>query len=325
MAITLAEAKLNAQTDLDVSVIDEFRTNPILDLITFDDAVNPAGGGATMTYGYRRLLTAPTAATRAINSEYSAQSVTTEQKTVNLGVLGGSFDVDRVVAKIGPSASGAVALNMSQKIKATQALFGDLVINGDTAVDANGFDGLAKALVGTSTEDTAVHDWTGTMDQAKAFAILTDVDNLLSLLDGAAGGLIGNRKVLALIKAASRFANQYVEHVGPMNTALVSYAGATLIDAGLKSGSASDVIPVNVADPDTTGPLVAGSTALYAVRFGLDGFHGVSTAGGSLVSTWLPDFSTPGAVKKGEVELGPVAVALKATKAAAVAKNIKVQ
>jgi hypothetical protein len=325
MAITLAEAKLNAQTDLDVSVIDEFRTNPILDLITFDDAVNPAGGGATMTYGYRRLLTAPTASTRAINSEYSAQSVTTEQKTVNLGVLGGSFDVDRVVAKIGPSASGAVALNMSQKIKATQALFGDLVINGDTAVDANGFDGLAKALVGTSTEDTAVHDWTGVLDQAKAFAILTDVDNLLSLLDGAAGGLIGNRKVLSLIKAASRFANQYVEHVGPRNTALVSYAGATLIDAGLKSGSASDVIPVNVTDPDSAGPLVAGSTALYAVRFGLDGFHGVSTAGGSLVSTWLPDFSTPGAVKKGEVELGPVAVALKATKAAAVAKNIKVQ
>jgi len=325
MAITLAEAKLNATTDLDLSVIDEFRTNPILDLITFDDAVNPAGGGATMTYGYRRLLTAPTAATRAINSEYSPQNVTTEQKTVNLGVLGGSFDVDRVVAKIGPAASGAVALNMFQKIKATQALFGDLVINGDVATDANGFDGLAKALVGTSTEDTAVHDWTGTLDQAKAFLILTDVDNLLSLLDGQAGGLIGNRKVLSLIKAASRFANQYVEHVGPRNTALVSYSGATLIDAGLKAGSATDVIPVNVTDPDTTGPLVAGSTALYAVRFGLDGFHGVSTAGGSLVSTWLPDFSTPGAVKKGEVELGPVAVALKATKAAAVAKNIKVQ
>jgi hypothetical protein len=325
MAITLAEAKLNATTDLDLSVIDEFRTNPILDLITFDDAVNPAGGGATMTYGYRRLLTAPTAATRAINSEYAAQNVTTEQKTVNLGVLGGSFDVDRVVAKIGPAASGAVALNMSQKIKATQALFGDLVINGDVATDANGFDGLAKALVGTSTEDTAVHDWTGTLDQAKAFLILTDVDNLLSLLDGQAGGLIGNRKVLSLIKAASRFANQYVEHVGPRNTALVSYSGATLIDAGLKAGSATDVVPVNATDPDGAGPLVAGSTALYAVRFGLDGFHGVSTAGGSLVSTWLPDFSTPGAVKKGEVELGPVAVALKATKAAAVAKNIKVQ
>ena len=52
--------------------------------------------------------------------------------------------------------------------------------------------------------------------------------------------------------------------------------------------------------------------------------HGVSTVGGQLVQSWLPDFSTAGAVKKGEVELGPVSVALKATKAAAVRRNIKV-
>jgi len=323
--ITLAQATQNAQTDLDVNVIDEFRTNPIMDLITFDDAVNPAGGGATLTYGYRRLLTTATAATRAINSEYAPQEVTTVQKTVNLGVLGGSFQVDRVLAKVGPAASGAVALNISQKIKATQAKFGDLVINGDTAVDANGFDGLSKALTGSTTEDTIARDWTGPMSQTLAFKILTDVDDLLSTLDGAAGILLGNRKLINLIKAASRFANQATQVVGPRNTALVSYAGAILQDAGLVAGSASDVIPVNVADPDGAGPLVAGSTGLYAVRFGLDGFHGVSTAGGSLVQTWLPDFSTPGAVKTGEVELGPVAVALKASKAAGVFRNIKVQ
>lgn len=325
MPITLAEATQNAQTDLDVQVIDEFRTNPIMDLITFDDAVNPAGGGATLTYGYRRLLTTATAATRAINSEYAPQEVTTVQKTVNLGVLGGSFQVDRVLAKVGPAASGAVALNISQKIKATQAKFGDLVINGDTAVDANGFDGLSKALTGSTTEDTIARDWTGVMDQALAFKILTDVDDLLSTLDGAAGILMGNRKLINLIKAAARFANQATQVVGPRDTALTSYAGAILQDAGLVAGSASDVIPVNVTDPDSTGPLTAGSSALYAVRFGLDGFHGVSTAGGQLVQTWLPDFSTPGAVKTGEVELGPVAVALKASKAAGVFRNIKVQ
>jgi hypothetical protein len=325
MAITLAEASKNATTDLDLNVIDEFRTNPIMDLITFDDAVNPAGGGATLTYGYRRLLTTATAATRAINAEYTPQNVTTQQYTVNLGVLGGSFDVDRVLAKVGPAASGAVALNISQKIKATQAKFGDLVINGDTAVDANGFDGLSKALTGSSTEDTVSRDWTGVMSQTLAFKILTDVDDLLSTLDGAAGILLGNRKTINLIKAASRFANQAVQVVGPRGTALTSYAGAILQDAGLVAGSASDVVPVNVTDPDTTGPLTAGSSGLFAIRFGLDGFHGVSTAGGSLVQTWLPDFSTPGAVKKGEVELGPVAVALKASKAAGVFRNIKVQ
>ncbi|MHB9861118.1 hypothetical protein [Streptomyces sp. YIM S03343] len=57
----------------------------------------------------------------------------------------------------------------------------------------------------------------------------------------------------------------------------------------------------------------------------LDGFHGVSTTGGAVVHQWLPDFTAQGTVKKGEVELGPVAVVLKTNKAAAVLRNIKVQ
>jgi hypothetical protein len=46
--------------------------------------------------------------------------------------------------------------------------------------------------------------------------------------------------------------------------------------------------------------------------------------GGQLIWSVLPDFTTANAVKKGEVELGPVAVALKSTKAAAVLRNVKV-
>ena len=43
------------------------------------------------------------------------------------------------------------------------------------------------------------------------------------------------------------------------------------------------------------------------------------------MKTWLPDFTQPGAVHRGEVELGPVGVALKATKAAAALRKIKVR
>jgi hypothetical protein len=69
---------------------------------------------------------------------------------------------------------------------------------------------------------------------------------------------------------------------------------------------------------------ISGLSDLYAVRFGLDGFHGVSMAGQPLMRQWLPDFSTAGAVKTGEVEMGPVAVVLKRTKAAGVLRHIKV-
>jgi hypothetical protein len=45
---------------------------------------------------------------------------------------------------------------------------------------------------------------------------------------------------------------------------------------------------------------------------------------GQLIKTWLPDFTRAGAVKTGEVEMGPVSIALKASKAAAVIRNVKV-
>ena len=62
MAVTLAEAKNNVMQDYDPFVIDEFRkSSAILDSLIFDQAVNPAGGGATLEYGYRRLKTQPTA------------------------------------------------------------------------------------------------------------------------------------------------------------------------------------------------------------------------------------------------------------------------
>lgn len=101
MPVSLAEAKLNAQTDLDVAVIDEFRKESvILDTLVFDDAVNPAGGGATLTYGYRRQITQRGAAFRAINSEYTPENVTTDHFTTELAPLGGSFEVDRVLANL---------------------------------------------------------------------------------------------------------------------------------------------------------------------------------------------------------------------------------
>jgi hypothetical protein len=95
-----------------------------------------------------------------------------------------------------------------------------------------------------------------------------------------------------------------------------TYGNILLVDAGAKAGTNDPIIPVD----STTG-----TSAVYAYRVGLDGFHGVSVSGGQLVQTWLPDFTTVNAVKKGEVELGPIAVALKATKAAAVLRGVKVQ
>lgn len=333
MPVSLAEGKNNAQTDLDVAVIDEFRkTGVIPDSLIYDDAVNPAGGGATLTYGYRRLITEATAATRAINSEYTPQNVTTQHYTTDLAVLGGSYEIDRVTAKLGPQASGGVALNIAQKVKSTNAKFADLVVNGDTAVDANGFDGLDKALTGSDTEmnpDTMT-DWTDFDTNARAEHVALDlIDDFLSLLDGAPTVIVGNARALARVRAAARRAGMYTKNpieglVGADGRPIEreTYGGIMFADAGAKAGSNDPIIPIE--GRTVNGNPETGLTDLYAYRVGLDGFHGVSTVGGQIAQTWMPDFNSAGAVKKGEVELGPVSVALKATKAAAVLRNLKV-
>lgn len=314
MPITLLEASKNVQDALQAGAIDEFRkSNFLLNTMPFDDAVSPVGGGSTMTYSYTRLLTQPMAAFRAINAEYVPQEVAKQRHSVDLKVFGGAFEVDRIIAGMGGIVN-EVTLQMQQKVKAAQALFNDTVINGDADTDANAFDGLEKALVGSSTEiDGGVLDLsTGAALDTNYMAFLDTLDEFLMGLDGTPGVIMGNTKLIAKLRAVARRAGMYQTTKNDFGQQVESYAGVPLIDLGAK--------------PGTNDPIVAtkdGTTSLYAVRFGLDGFHGVSIAGQAPVRTWLPDFNTAGAVKKGEVEM-VAAVALKATKAAAVLRNIKV-
>lgn len=325
MAVTLAEAKNNALEDYDPFVIDEFRkSSVILDSLIFDDAVNPAGGGATLDYSYRRQETQPTAEFRAINTEYSPSTTTTKKYSTTLAVLGGAFEIDRILANIGPKGSDEVTRNINEKVKAAITLFQDTVINGDVGVNDKAFDGLDKALTGSSTEmkpTSGTYDWTD-LEGEKGNTAIDTLDEFLDLLDGTPTIVVGNKKALARVRAMVRRTSMYVrEPIDGLANAngrpisRESYGGILFADAGEKAGSNDPIIPI----------ATDGTTSLYAYRVGLDGFCGITTTDGTLVKIWLPDFTQPGAVHRGEVELGPVGVALKATKAAGVLRKIKVR
>ena len=317
MAVTLAQAKLNVQDALQMGVIDEFRkSNFLLNALTFDDAVSPTGGGATLTYGYTRLKTQPTAAFRAINSEYDPHEVEKERHTVDLKVFGGSFQIDRIIAGMGGIVS-EVTLQMQQKIKAAQALFNDTVINGDSAVDANAFDGLEKALTGSSTEITpaeAIDLSTSALLDSNYKAFLDVLDEFLMGLDGTPTAILGNTKLIARLRAVARRSAMYLTTKDDWGRQVEMYGTIPFVDLGAKPGTNDPVSLINAG----------GETSLYAVRLGLDGLHAVSMAGVAPVQTWLPDYTTAGAVKTGEVDM-VAAIALKATKAAGVLRKIKVQ
>lgn len=317
MAVTLAQAKLNVQDDLQLGIIDEFaKSSFIMNNIPFADVVSPTGGGATLTYGYTRLVTQPTATFRAVNSEYTPHEVTKQRYTTDLKVFGGAFEIDRLIADMGGIAD-EVALQSSQKVKAASALFSDTIINGDSATDPLVFDGLDVAVTGTDTEfnaeGTAIDLSTSALVTANATEFLDMLDEFLLKLDGV-DALLMNQKALAKVRAVARRAGMYQTSKDNYGQQVEYYGSIPLVDLGAKAGT-NDPIVATAED---------GTTSIYAVRFGLDGFHAISMAGQSPVKIWLPDFTTAGAVKKGEVEM-VAGCALKSTKAAGVFRKIKVQ
>ena len=315
MAVTLAQAKLNVTDDLQLGIIDEFaKSSFILNNIPFDDCVSPVGGGATLTYGYTRLITQPTAAFRAVNSEYATHEVQKQRYTTDLKVFGGAYEVDRIIAGMGGIAD-EVALQSAQKVKAASALFSDTIINGNSSVDANVFDGLDVAITGTDTEytpATPIDLSTSDAVTANATAFVDAVDEWLATMDGVSA-IMCNSKMLAKFRAVARRMGVYQTTKNDFGQKVEMYGDIPLVDLGAKAGSNDPIVGIN-----------DGKTSMYAVRFGIDGFHAISMAGQPPVKIWLPDFSTAGAVKKGEVEM-VACCALKSTKAAGAFRNIKVQ
>ena len=321
MAVTLTDVRANVQDALSAHVIDEFcKSSFLLDNMIFDDVVSPTGGGASPTYSYVRVTNQADADSRAINAEYEPQEVKKERVFVDLKVLGGAFEIDRVLAGMG-GVVDEVQFQLQQKIKAVQALFSDMVINGDSVHNPTGFDGLSKLLAGSGREvDGAVYGDAFDLSSSEAvdqhyMGFLDALDEMLAHLDGTPTCLMGNTQMIAKLRACARRCAMYQTTTDTWGNKVECYGNIPLIDLGTKAGTNANIIP-NIENDE--GAVV---TDLYAVRMGLDGFHGVSINGQSPIKTFLPDFSTPGAVKRGEVEM-VAAVALKSANAAAVMRNV---
>lgn len=314
MAVTLADAKLLTQDKLTQDVIDEFRKDDLLNLLVFDNCV-ALNGGSTLAYTYNRVLTNGTADFREINKEYTPQEAKTNQYTTNLKVFGGAFELDRVVQKHVKGVTNQLAFQMQQKIKGAQALFSDTFFNGSAASDAKVFDGIDVALTGSSTEVNpaeAIDLSSASALDSNYKAFLDAVEDMLSELDGAPTFLAMNRKLRSAFNKAGRRTVAFTETRDEFGKPVQYYNGIPLITIGDK--------------PSTANPIIANGengTSLYAVRVGLDGVCGITPEGDDIIDVYMPDFNTPGAVKKGEVEM-VAGIAVKATKAAGVLRKIKV-
>ena len=323
--ITLQEAKVGMADKVDQKVVDTFRRSSLLlDKLVFDNAISPGTGGSTLTYGYIQLKTPSTAAVRQINSEYTAGEAKREEKTTKAVVMGGKFQIDRVLI----GTAGAVdelAFQTEQKVKATANYFNNLVINGNKASSGTGvlntFDRLDKLLTGTETEITSTVDVsTDALMGANYNALLDEVDGFLSTLDGKPSMLLMNNKMLSKMRSAARRAGYYSKTRDEFGRQVETYNDIPMYDMGkyYNGTNTVDIIPETAASTSAEG-----KTDIYAVTIGLDGFYGVSPTGSKVINSYMPDLSKPGAVKDGEVEL-VAGVALKNTNKAGVLRGIKI-
>lgn len=308
MTITLAEAAKNTTDDLDLFTIDETRKSSfLLNALPFRDIVAPTGG-ATLTHGYTRLVQERGASFRRENTEYQKAEAKRERKYVDLVPLGGAYQIDRVLANLGPAASDEVTFQTQQLVKSTVARFHDEFINGTAGdfADANpGFDGLDAAVTGTVTE-SALYDGSTITDKASALKAKAALTKWLRTMDGQPTAIFGNEEGIAWLEAVADMIGFYTETKDEFGSTVQTFRGIPFVDLREKSGSADPIISTTTE----------GTTSLYAAVLSEDGVYGVTTIGTQLVKNWTPDFTTAGAVKTGEVEMGPVGMAVKRTRSA---------
>lgn len=277
MALSLSDAAVASQNDLQRGVIEVFVNNSvILDRIPMLEIEGNA-------YAYNKEATLPGVEFRAVNNAYTESTGTIVQATESLVILGGDADVDRFIQQTRSNLNDQRAIQTALKVKAAVRKFQDTFFNGDTGVDANSFDGLKKRLTGSQVIDAATNGLpvVGTTS-ADRQTFLDKLDELIAAVPGGPDALYANAAIIQKIMSALRRENIYVENVGAKQEP--AYQGIPLIDAGKVGspvGSQTNIIPQD----ETQGSSNVASS-IYAVKWsGSEADNGVGglTNGGVMV------------------------------------------
>ena len=319
MAMTLNDMKVGMTDKVSERVVDIFvRESEILQALPFDNCVSPSGG-STLTYTYLQTLLPSMAAFRGLNTEYAANEATLVKRSADLKIFGGKFSMDRVL-KQSEGKFNNMAFQMEQKIKAAVGLFHYTLINGDATTNALEFDGLDKMLAGTTSEFNAG----GAIDISTMAKLKENADQFYEMLQNLikatdADALLLNTATISKIQTMARILGYKTESEEAFGKKITTMDGVRFMD--LKNAySQNDGQAVATPCVPISGE---GITDIYAVKFDVnDGFHGVTLTGNSGITQYIPDFSKPGAVKDGEVEM-VAATVLKNTAHAGVLRGIK--
>jgi hypothetical protein len=258
MAMTLADAQTVSPDPRLPGVLRVLETSTtVLDRLPFESV---AGGAFT----YNQDGTLPAAAFRAINAGYTESTGTWTTATESIVALGGEFVVDRFLERTrgGGSVGSLVAAQRDMKIRSVNAKFSDTFINGDTAADANGFNGLKKRITGGQVLSSGANGAAINTTQATRFAFFDLLNALVALVPGC-DALYMNASVLSTVRSAmvrETMANTRLEDLGARREVL-TWNGIPMLDVGYKA----DQTPI-IPQTETQGT-ATNASSIYAVNF----------------------------------------------------------
>lgn len=256
MAVTLAQAAVLSENDLQRGVIETFVINsPIFDRLPLMEIEGNA-------YAYNVEATLPGVAFRAVNEAYVESTGTFNQKSESLVIMGGDADVDKFIVRTRGNLNDQRAVQTAMKVKANALKFQDTFVNGDVAVDAKGFDGLKKRLTGAQVLSTGGN---GLGPVAGGHDFFDLLDALMGAVAGGPDVLYANRGIIQRILSAGRRlggADMVTEDL--TGKRVVQWNGVPVLDLGTRADG-TDIIAQN----ETIGTSTT-SSSIYAVRFGED-------------------------------------------------------
>lgn len=270
MAVTLAQAAVLSENDLQRGVIETFvQESAVLDRLPLMEIQGNA-------YAYNKEATLPGVAFRSVNEAYTESTGTVVQATESLVILGGDADVDTFIQKTRSNINDQRAIQTRLKVKAASYKFQDAFFNGDVTVDPKGFDGLKKRLTGAQVIDAGTNGLPIVgASNADIYAFFDKMDELIAQVPGITpenGAIYAPRSIRSKVLSAGR-------RVGGTDTIredltgkrIATWNGIPLLDPGDNLAGAQ-ILGLN----ETQGSAnTAGS--IYAVRFGDDETDGAVT------------------------------------------------
>lgn len=257
MALTLAEAALLSENDLQRGVLETFvQSSPVLDRLPL---LNIEGNA----YAYNKEAALPGVAFRSVNEAYTESTGTVNQATESLVILGGDADVDRFIVQTRGNLNDQRAVQTAMKVKAASYKFQDTFFNGDIAVDTKAFDGLKKRLTGAQVIAAATN---GVGPVAGGHAFFDALDELIAAVPGGPDALYANASIISKVWSSARrlggadFMNE--EMTGKR---VRTYNGIPILDPGSTAAGVA-VLP----QTETQGTAAGTASSIYAVKFGQD-------------------------------------------------------